>query len=70
MQNFFNLIQFSSNLNSFVLSFIKLGYAPFSRPRLNSVFVGPHHLLSPPQPPRKTKSAFDIHSLTEAECEV
>ncbi|KAG5683720.1 hypothetical protein PVAND_012985 [Polypedilum vanderplanki] len=48
------------------------GYRPpFSRPRLNSVFVGPH-LFSPPQPPRKTKSAFDIHSLilSEAECEV
>ncbi|XP_070506474.1 uncharacterized protein [Chironomus tepperi] len=47
------------------------GYSPYNRPRLNSVFVGPH-LFSPPQPPRKTKSAFDIHSLilSEAECEV
>ncbi|CRK96519.1 CLUMA_CG010017, isoform A [Clunio marinus] len=45
-------------------------YSPYSRPRLNSVFVGPH-LFSPPQPPRKTKSAVDIHSLLlEAECEV
>ena len=47
------------------------GYSPYNRPRLNSVFVGPH-MFSPPQPPRKTKSAFDIHSLilSEAECEV
>lgn len=44
-------------------------YSPYSRPRLNSVFVGAH-LFSPPQPPRKTKSAVDIHSLLLEECEV
>jgi Domain of unknown function (DUF4808) len=45
-------------------------YSPYSRPRLNSVFVG-KNIFSPPQPPRKTKSAVDIHSLLlETECEV
>lgn len=54
----------------FHASFFPAVYSPYSRPRLNSVFVGPH-LFSPPQPPRKTKSAVDIHSLLlEAECEV
>uniref|UniRef100_A0A336LT23 CSON015369 protein n=2 Tax=Culicoides sonorensis TaxID=179676 RepID=A0A336LT23_CULSO len=39
---------------------------PYSRPRQNSVFVGPH-IVSPPQPPRKTRSAVDIHSLVQSE---
>lgn len=56
-----------SNQRTFLYS---TAYSPYSRPRLNSVFVGAH-LFSPPQPPRKTKSAVDIHSLLiEAECEV
>jgi len=39
---------------------------PYSRPRQNSVFVGPH-MVSPPQQPRKTRSAVDIHSLIQSE---
>ncbi|XP_063706082.1 uncharacterized protein LOC134835143 isoform X2 [Culicoides brevitarsis] len=43
------------------------GYSPRPyRPRQNSVFVGPH-IVSPPQPPRKTRSAVDIHSLVQSE---
>lgn len=39
-----------------------LGHPLYSRPRQNSVFVGPQ-IIATPQAPRKTRSAFDIHSL-------
>lgn len=42
------------------------GYPGYMRPRQNSVFVGPH-VVSPPQPPRKTRSAVDIHSMILSE---
>lgn len=40
------------------------GLPTYSRPRQNSVFVGPH-LIGPSQhpPPRKTRSAMDLHQL-------
>jgi hypothetical protein len=38
----------------------------YKRPRQNSVFVGAN-LMSPPQPPRKTRSAMDIHSMVLTE---
>lgn len=42
--------------------FVYLGHPLYSRPRQNSVFVGPQ-IIATPQAPRKTRSAFDIHSL-------
>lgn len=47
-------------------------YPGYSRTRQNSVFVGQQTIVSPPQPPRKTRSAVDIHSLilSETECDV
>lgn len=41
---------------------LKSGHPLYSRPRQNSVFVGPQ-IIATPQAPRKTRSAFDIHSL-------
>ncbi|XP_017475727.1 PREDICTED: uncharacterized protein LOC108365991 [Rhagoletis zephyria] len=40
------------------------GYAPPARLRQNSVFVGPSpNLFMMPRPPRKTRSAMDLHSM-------
>ncbi|XP_055842264.1 uncharacterized protein LOC129909238 [Episyrphus balteatus] len=36
-------------------------YTPYVRPRQNSVFVGPQVVIQ--KPPRKTRSAMDIHSM-------
>lgn len=43
--------------------FFFTGYATFARPRQNSVFVGPQ--VTVPKPPRKTRSAMDLHSMVE-----
>lgn len=41
-----------------------LGYTAYSRPRQNSVFVGPSpNQFLMPKPPRKTRSAMDLHSM-------
>ncbi|XP_058442682.1 uncharacterized protein LOC131425104 [Malaya genurostris] len=65
-----SLSKMSLGLQSTVTSVCSGGYKGYMRPRQNSVFVGPH-VVSPPQPPRKTRSAVDIHSmiLTEGELE-
>ncbi|XP_059616953.1 uncharacterized protein LOC132261922 [Phlebotomus argentipes] len=42
------------------------GLPMYSRPRQNSVFVGPP-VISPLQPSRKTRSAVDIHQLVLTE---
>ncbi|XP_054727632.1 uncharacterized protein LOC129237156 [Anastrepha obliqua] len=40
------------------------GYATHARPRQNSVFVGPSpNQFMMPRPPRKTRSAMDLHSM-------
>lgn len=41
------------------------GLPTYSRPRQNSVFVGPHLIEMPVHytPPRKTRSAVDLHQL-------
>lgn len=39
------------------------GLPTYSRPRQNSVFVGPHIIGPLHPPPRKTRSAVDIHQL-------
>lgn len=45
-------------------------YPIYTRSRQNSVFVSPLH-LTPPQPPRKSRSAMDLHSmLDERDCEI
>lgn len=54
-----SLTQFS-NTNFFANFFIYLNAA--YRPRQNSVFVGPQFVSQRP-PPRKSRSAVDIHSL-------
>ncbi|XP_037921926.1 uncharacterized protein LOC119658522 [Hermetia illucens] len=51
---------FTSNIGTFPHS---RGYATFARPRQNSVFVGPQ--VTVPKPPRKTRSAMDLHSMVE-----
>ncbi|XP_037816803.1 uncharacterized protein LOC119607094 [Lucilia sericata] len=40
------------------------GYSAHTRPRQNSVFVGPSpNQFLMPKPPRKTRSAMDLHSM-------
>ncbi|XP_065080189.1 uncharacterized protein LOC135703022 isoform X1 [Ochlerotatus camptorhynchus] len=56
----------SMGLQSTMMSACPGGYPGYIRPRQNSVFVG-QHVFSPPQPPRKTRSAVDIHSMILSE---
>ncbi|XP_055526098.1 uncharacterized protein LOC129718903 isoform X2 [Wyeomyia smithii] len=63
-----SLSKMSLGLQSTMTSVCSGGYTGYMRPRQNSVFVGPH-VVSPPQPPRKTRSAVDIHSMILSEGE-
>ncbi|XP_055587809.1 uncharacterized protein LOC129740219 [Uranotaenia lowii] len=64
-----SLSKMSLGLQSTMTSVCSGGYPGYIRPRQNSVFVGPH-VVSPPQPPRKTRSAMDIHSMILSEGEM
>lgn len=64
-----SLSKMSLGLQSTMTSVCSGGYPGYIRPRQNSVFVGPH-VVSPPQPPRKTRSAVDIHSMILSEGEL